>query len=501
MLGNRFPCLLLACLALAACSPSASAQENPARQDPQQDQLIRIDREKREVRVRCEALHVDMPLEFFCVVRGTADHEAVLRTTARPSAIHAALLGLGLEPGNPLRFIPERKEWLPPAGPPIRIEVEWEENGQTIRRRAGELMRNMRTGEAMPSHPWVFAGSELGPNGEYGADVTGQLVSIVNFEYTTLDVPRIASNANETLEWEINKEKMPPEGAQVWMVLTPVEGAATRAATTTGPTTRATEVPAPVEVVVVMLDQAGQVQVNNVPVALAETGAAVREHLPDGAKPESLAVRLAAQRGAPIDVLGRLLAELVRSEITGVIFTPPPIEAPLDPEAQEQPPRNGELILVHDGGTEVTVSGKRWPLGQFIGGLGQARQPAQEGDVQRGFTIRPADGATDLKPIDFAAVHAALYVLGYEVTVEAPGYGPASRAGGPADAKLAELRKRWEETVLPQSAALQQAAQTHYDVMDAYQREINRLLDEVERLRQEMDQLQQRYNELTAPKP
>ena len=37
--------------------------------------------------------------------------------------------------------------------------------------------------------------------------------------------------------------------------------------------------------------------------------------------------------------------------------------------------------------------------------------------------------------------------------------------------------------------------------MEAYQQEINRLLDEVERLRQEMDQLQERYNELTAPKP
>src|SRR5688572_19560258 len=397
MFRNRTHALLIACLVLAACSPSARAQEEPAPRDPEQDRLIQIDRQKREVRVRCEALHVDMPLEFFCVVRGTADHEAVLRTTARPSAIHAALLGLGLEPGTPLRFEPERKQWIPPSGPPVRIEVEWEENGQTIRRSAGELMRNMKTGEAMPSHPWVFAGSELGPNGEYGADVTGQLVSIVNFEYTTLDVPRIASNANETLEWEINKEKMPPEGAQVWMVLTPVEGAATRPAATTSPTTGATGGPgtsvpggadarAPVEVVVVMLDDAGQVQVNNVPVALGETGAAVREHLPDGAKPDSLAVRLTAQRGAPIDVLGRLLAELVRSEITGVTFTPPPPTVQPDNQADAEFPRSGEgtltiveVVQVHDGGTEVTVRGKRLPLGQFIGGLGQARPPAKPG--------------------------------------------------------------------------------------------------------------------------
>lgn len=511
MSAPRLPLLLLCLVLIPAPAPAQPAQDPPAAP------LIRIDKAKREVRVRCQALRVEMPLEFFCVLRGTADHETVLRTIAKPSAVHAALLGLGLEPGHPLRFVPERKQWIAPAGPPVRIDVEWEQDGKTIRRRAGELMRNMKTGEVMPPHHWVFVGSALGPNGEYGADMTGQLVSIVNFEFTTIDVPRIASNANETLEWEINPDTMPPEGAEVWMVIAPIEGPATQPATRIAEAAPA-DGESPVEVVVVMLDQAGGVMVNNEPVALAEVGQAVRARLPRGDVPPAASVRLTAPRGASVDVLGRLLAELVRAEITDVSFVPPP--APTTKAAQpetELVPLNGEgtitmvtqsVVSVHDGGREVTADGQRQPIGQLVQSLREGSPPPAAGR-KRQYVIKPAADATDLKLVDFAAIHAALYVLGGDVRVEAPGYGPATRpaaapagaAGDEGHAKLAELRRRWEEQVLPQSASLQRAAATHYEVMEAYQHEINRLLDEVERLRQEMDALQQRYNDLTTPKP
>ena len=484
-----------------------AAQNGPAQngvqQDPADPRLLRVDREKREVRVLCQSLLVEMPLEFFCVLRGTVDHETVLRTTVKPSAVHAALLGLGLEPGHPLRFEPERKQWIAPTGPPLRIEVEWEQDGKTIRRRAGELMRNMKSGEAMPPHHWVFSGSALGPNGEYGADMTGQLVSIVNFEYTAIDIPRIASNANETLEWEVNREVMPPEGTEVWMIITPVEGPVTRSAVR-APETRAPQ-GVPIDVVVVMLDGNGQVKINSEPVALAETGRLVKER---AAGPTAL--RLTAPRGAPVDELGRLLGELVRAEITDVTFVPPPPTAEAAGDAaDDQEARAADSatrIEVHDGGREVSVEGRRQPLGQFVQAMRQKSPLGQEpgaGGAGESYVITPAEGAQDLKPVDYAAVHAALYVLGFEVRVEAPGYGsPRADSGdGHIDARLAELRRQWEQQVLPQADSMQRAAQLHYEVMETYQREINQLLDEVERLRQEMDLLQQRYNELTAPKP
>src|SRR5471030_1971004 len=69
-----------------------------------------------QVRVECEALNVQMPLEFFCVQAGGPEHESLLRTSAKPSQIHLALLAIGLKPGEPYRYDPKIKEWFPPTG-------------------------------------------------------------------------------------------------------------------------------------------------------------------------------------------------------------------------------------------------------------------------------------------------------------------------------------------------------------------------------------------------
>src|SRR5580765_4246122 len=60
---------------------------------------VEFDVTQKQVRVECEALAVSAPLEFFCCVRGTNDHESVLRTEAMPSNIQTALLAIGLQPG------------------------------------------------------------------------------------------------------------------------------------------------------------------------------------------------------------------------------------------------------------------------------------------------------------------------------------------------------------------------------------------------------------------
>ena len=51
----------------------------------------------------------------------------------------------------------------------------------------------------MPPLTWVFAGSKIMPEKVYAADVTGYLVTVINFELAVIDVPLLASSANETL--------------------------------------------------------------------------------------------------------------------------------------------------------------------------------------------------------------------------------------------------------------------------------------------------------------
>jgi hypothetical protein len=204
--------LLLAVLTLQADAPPATA---PVGQFPH----ISVDVKAKQVRVECQALHCEAPLEFFCVVNGTNEHESVLRTPAKPSQVHTAMLMIGLEPGEPVHYDEANKKWIPPHGPPLNISVEFDKDGKHVSLPAYELMRDVRTRKAMPKMNWIFAGSRVMPDGVYAADATGYVVSIVNFDLTMIDIPEIASSANETLEWEARLDLLPPLGSKVTMVI------------------------------------------------------------------------------------------------------------------------------------------------------------------------------------------------------------------------------------------------------------------------------------------
>jgi len=192
---------------------------------------IQIDAIHRQLRIECTALGVQAPLEFFCVQAGGPEHESVLRTPARPSDIHFALLALGLTPGEPAHLVADTDTWVSPTGPAISVRCRWfAPNGKPMDVPAYQMMRSIKTHTAMPPTEWVFDGSRVMRSGQYAADETGYVVSIVNFDLTMIDVPQLASNANETLEWERNPAFCPPKGSPVTMVLSPLTTAATRPA-------------------------------------------------------------------------------------------------------------------------------------------------------------------------------------------------------------------------------------------------------------------------------
>lgn len=203
-----------------SCAPVFAVQ--PATQ-PGKLPFIDVDVEKKVVRVQCEAIRIDAPLEFFAVRIGGPEHEAVLRTPAKPSDVHLALLMLGLEPGEPVRFSEATGKWIAPTGPPLRVSVEFNRGGETVNLPAAKLVRSIVKKEPMPDRPFVFTGSRILDNNRYAADETGYIVSIVNFDLAPIDVSQVASNANETLEWEINPDVAPEQGTKVTMLIEPVK--------------------------------------------------------------------------------------------------------------------------------------------------------------------------------------------------------------------------------------------------------------------------------------
>lgn len=200
---------------------------------------LSVDVKGRRVRVECESLRVEAPLEFFCVMNGTSEHESVLRSQVKASDLHLALLMIGLKPGAPVRFDEASGQWLPPHGPPLKISCQFDQpDGRRVTMPANEMMRSIKTRRPMPPMTWIFAGSRVMEDGNYAADVTGYLVSIVNFELTVIDVPELASSANETLEWETNDDLAPPHGTKVWMIIEPAaDGAEPKSPPSTAPST------------------------------------------------------------------------------------------------------------------------------------------------------------------------------------------------------------------------------------------------------------------------
>jgi hypothetical protein len=142
-----------------------------------------------------------------------------------------ALLMLGLTPGAPAHRSDDLKQWFPPRGPALQIAVEFQRQGKTVRLPAWKLLRNVKTKKPAPPMTWIFAGSHLLEDGRYAADVQGYLVSLVNFSSTLIDVPYVASNSNQTLQWEYNPATLPPAGTPVTMQIEPVSSPATQPAT------------------------------------------------------------------------------------------------------------------------------------------------------------------------------------------------------------------------------------------------------------------------------
>jgi hypothetical protein len=78
--------------------------------------------------------------------------------------------------------------------------------------------------------------------------------------------------------------------------------------------------------------------------------------------------------------------------------------------------------------------------------------------------------------------------------------------GGVSDVKLdeallARATEKWDAVVAPKAAALREAAQAHYDTINALRREQQRLIDEADRIQRAIDALEKRYQDMTTPSP
>ena len=161
-------------------------------------------------------------LEMFACVKNTKEHESVIAVNAKAYHVHTALLAVGAKPGKPVQYDPTYK---PASGPKIKVEVVWKDkDGKEQRRRAQDMIRNVRTQKPM-KHDWVFAGSYFWTDEEtkkkYYQAEGGELICVSNFSTATMDLPIESSQSTGQLLFEAETKNIPPLGTKVQLVLTP----------------------------------------------------------------------------------------------------------------------------------------------------------------------------------------------------------------------------------------------------------------------------------------
>lgn len=162
-------------------------------------------------------------LEFFACVKGTKDHESIIALPIKPYLMHAGLLLVNAEPGEPAKFSPK---FAPARGQEIDVIIRWKDETDKINEvNAKDWVVENESKQKMSTH-WVFTGSTMRKLDDgktvYLADVTGELIGLSNFPASIMDVPIKSSDSNESLLFSPNTKAIPKVGTQVTVLLKPV---------------------------------------------------------------------------------------------------------------------------------------------------------------------------------------------------------------------------------------------------------------------------------------
>jgi hypothetical protein len=166
-------------------------------------------------------------LEVVLCPRDTKEHETLVVTEAEAAHVHAALLLLGLEPGNPGAWAMDVDGTYlteAPTGPPVRVEFLYERDGEMVTADPRSWLIDAKTG-APPTGEWVFAGSKfVGPQERvYAADEEGTILGLSTFGTETLAWTEVHSpeTSVEPPAYLANMTALPPFGTPVRVRLTP----------------------------------------------------------------------------------------------------------------------------------------------------------------------------------------------------------------------------------------------------------------------------------------
>ncbi len=166
----------------------------------------------------------DTYLEQIVCTPDTKEHESLVVSLARPSAVHAALLLIGARPGRPGSWVfrDGRLASDPPSGDPLIVRfvtpdgIEHDPLAWVVSSDRSRTLRSV-VGDA-PA--FVFGGSRfVNYNGQdvYDADFAGTLVGLTTFGGETISFREVISHeaAIQTPEWLADGDAVPDVGEPI----------------------------------------------------------------------------------------------------------------------------------------------------------------------------------------------------------------------------------------------------------------------------------------------
>jgi hypothetical protein len=185
---------------------------------------LEIEGDKRRVCLSGVVCRTKGFLEQVLCKKETKEHEAIVSADIDAAKVHFALTLAGAEAGSPVKFVPK---YTPAHGTVIKVYVQYEEKGKTIKVPAQQWVRNIKTKKEL-EHNWVFAGSQFYQNRldpkapPFYAANDGDVICVSNFPSAMLDLPVKSSEKNDDLEFEAFTERIPAEDTRVLVILEPV---------------------------------------------------------------------------------------------------------------------------------------------------------------------------------------------------------------------------------------------------------------------------------------
>ncbi len=193
----------------------------PLGHDHFQIDRIVLDKKARRFTVPGHVAHVtDAPLEYLAVVTGSLKvYESLLEVDATGSEFNLACILIGLEStgGSKPQFQFDRR---PASGPPVLVEVSWQDRGKTRRVGADEALLPDAERAKQPPSQFVYIGSfSFGPDQRFAADGAGALVGLVHDPNSVIE-HRDGMGIGAYGSVRGNPAALPPIGAAVELTIT-----------------------------------------------------------------------------------------------------------------------------------------------------------------------------------------------------------------------------------------------------------------------------------------